>query len=61
MGANVSAFRRKSASHLTEARVLESLLDLTVQAPCGTDGETKAQEGRDLCPGSSSWLVADPT
>lgn len=53
MGANECAFWRQSTrdpelAHLTEARVLESLLDLTIQPPYGTDRETKTQGGRDL-------------
>lgn len=64
VGENVSAFRRKSIhhpelAHLTEARVLEALLDLTAHPSCGTDREIEAQEGRDLP--RVFHLVVEPT
>lgn len=64
VGKTMSAFRRKSIhhpglAHLTEARVLEGLLDLTAHPSCHTDGEIEAQEGRDLP--RVLCLVAEPT
>lgn len=39
---------RPKLAHITEDSPGKSLLDCRVQAPCGTDGKTEAQEGRDL-------------
>lgn len=48
-GGGMGNHHHPELAHLPEDRVLESLCwILRVQPPCGTDGETEAQEGRDL-------------
>lgn len=66
MGANMYAFWRQSTHHpelanLTEARVLEGLLDLTVQPPVVQRGKPRPRPRKEgTCPESSNWLVAEP-